>query len=52
MEYGIIAALIILDIVFTIAVIVWNMSKKSDKEEKVEIGEEKETITIKIYKKK
>ncbi|MBQ0099428.1 MAG: hypothetical protein KBS91_02635, partial [Firmicutes bacterium] len=36
MEFGVIAALVILDIVFTIAVIVWNMSKKKDKEVKVE----------------
>lgn len=36
MEFGVIAALVILDIVFTVAVIVWNMSKKKNNDVKEE----------------
>ena len=42
MEFGVIAALVILDIVFTVAVIVWNMSKKKNNE----VKEEAEVVSV------
>ncbi len=47
MEYGVIAALLILDIVFTIAVIFWNLAKKKDSaksDEKVEVIKQPEEV--------